>query len=73
MDADKTSGGVRLPVLISLVDVLLGRNIRGGTIIVGPSTLAAPSTSSRTRWPSPNWPATSNLRPSSFLSPPAGL
>jgi ATP-dependent Lon protease len=35
MDADKTGAGVGLPVLVALCGALLGRNTRGGTIIVG--------------------------------------
>jgi ATP-dependent Lon protease len=35
MDADKTGGGIGLPVLVALCGTLLGRNTRGGTIIVG--------------------------------------
>jgi ATP-dependent Lon protease len=35
MDADKTGGGLGLPVLIALCGSLLGKNTRGGTIIVG--------------------------------------
>lgn len=35
MDADKSGGGLGLPVLIALCGSLLGRNTRGGTIIVG--------------------------------------
>ena len=35
MDADKTGGGVGLPVLVALCGSLLGRNTRGGTIVVG--------------------------------------
>jgi len=35
MDADKTGAGLGLPVLIALCGSLLGRNTRGGTIIVG--------------------------------------
>jgi ATP-dependent Lon protease len=35
MDADKTGGGVGLPVLVALCGSLLGKNTRGGTIIVG--------------------------------------
>ncbi|WP_437231235.1 BREX system Lon protease-like protein BrxL [Planctomicrobium sp. SH661] len=35
MDADKTGGGIGLPVLVALCGALLGRNTRGGTIIVG--------------------------------------
>jgi ATP-dependent Lon protease len=35
MDADKTGTGLGLPVLIALSGSLLGRNTRGGTIIVG--------------------------------------
>ncbi len=35
MDADKTGGGIGLPVLVALCGSLLGKNTRGGTIIVG--------------------------------------
>ena len=35
MDADKTGGGLALPVLVALCGSLLGKNTRGGTIIVG--------------------------------------
>ena len=35
LDADKTGGGIGLPVLVALCGALLGRNTRGGTIIVG--------------------------------------
>jgi ATP-dependent Lon protease len=35
MDADKTGSGLGVPVLIALCGGLLGRNTRGGTIIVG--------------------------------------
>lgn len=35
MDADKSGAGVGLPVLVALCGALLGRNTRGGTIIVG--------------------------------------
>jgi ATP-dependent Lon protease len=35
MDADKTGAGLGLPVLVALCGSLLGRNTRGGTIIVG--------------------------------------
>ena len=35
MDADHTGAGLGLPVLIALCGSLLGRNTRGGTIIVG--------------------------------------
>lgn len=38
-DADKSGAGLGLPVLIALVGALLGRNTRGGTIIVGPLNL----------------------------------
>jgi ATP-dependent Lon protease len=43
MDADKSGTGVGLPVLVALVGGLLERHTRGGTIIVGPSTLVGPS------------------------------
>jgi ATP-dependent Lon protease len=39
MDTDRSGAGVGLPVLIGLVGALLGRNTRGGTIIVGPLNL----------------------------------
>src|SRR5271166_4578223 len=35
MDADKTGDGLGLPVLVALCGSLLGKNTRGGTIIVG--------------------------------------
>ncbi len=35
MDADKTGTGVGLPVLVAMCGSLLGRNTRGGTIVVG--------------------------------------
>jgi ATP-dependent Lon protease len=35
MDADKSGAGVGLPVLVALCGALLGRNTRGGTIIIG--------------------------------------
>ena len=35
MDADRSGTGIGLPVLIALVGSILGRNTRGGTIIVG--------------------------------------
>jgi len=35
MDADKSGAGLGLPVLIALCGSLLGRNTRGGTIVVG--------------------------------------
>jgi ATP-dependent Lon protease len=35
MDADKSGAGVGLPVLVALCGALVGRNTRGGTIIVG--------------------------------------
>jgi len=35
MDTDKSGAGVGLPVLIALCGALLGRNTRGGTIVVG--------------------------------------
>ena len=35
MDADKAGGGLGLGVLVSLCGSLLGRNTRGGTIVVG--------------------------------------
>lgn len=33
--ADKSGAGVGLPVLVALCGALLGRNTRGGTIVVG--------------------------------------
>jgi ATP-dependent Lon protease len=39
MDADKSGTGLGLPVLVALCGSLLGRNTRGGTIIVGPLNL----------------------------------
>jgi ATP-dependent Lon protease len=35
IDADKTGTGLGLPVLVALCGALLGRNTRGGTIVVG--------------------------------------
>ena len=35
MDADKTVTGLGIPVLVALCGGLLGRNTRGGTIVVG--------------------------------------
>jgi ATP-dependent Lon protease len=35
MDADKSGEGLGLPVLVALCGALLGRNTRGGTIVVG--------------------------------------
>ncbi len=35
MDAEKSGAGVGLPVLVALCGSLLGRNTRGGTIVVG--------------------------------------
>jgi ATP-dependent Lon protease len=35
MDQDKTGAGLGLPVLVALCGALLGRNSRGGTIVVG--------------------------------------
>lgn len=35
MDADKSGSGLGLPVLVALCGSLLGRNTRGGTIVVG--------------------------------------
>ena len=35
MDSDKSGVGVGLPVLVALCGTLLGRNTRGGTIVVG--------------------------------------
>lgn len=35
IDADKSGAGVGLPVLVALCGALLGRNTRGGTIVVG--------------------------------------
>src|SRR5205807_4955899 len=35
MDTDKSGAGLGLPVLIALCGALLGRNTRGGTIVVG--------------------------------------
>jgi len=39
MDADKSGAGLGLPVLLAMVGALLGRNTRGGTIVVGPLNL----------------------------------
>jgi ATP-dependent Lon protease len=38
-DADKTGIGLGLPVLVAIVGGLLDRNMRGGTIVVGPLNL----------------------------------
>jgi ATP-dependent Lon protease len=35
IDSDKSGSGLGLPVLVSLCGSLLGKNTRGGTIIVG--------------------------------------
>jgi ATP-dependent Lon protease len=35
MDADKTGSGLALPALVALCGSLLGKNTRGGTIVVG--------------------------------------
>ncbi len=35
MDSDRTGAGLGLPVLVALCGALLGRNSRGGTIVVG--------------------------------------
>ena len=35
MDSDKTGAGLGVPVLVALSGALLGRNTRGGTIVVG--------------------------------------
>ena len=35
MDADKSGAGLGLPVLVAFCGSLLGRNTRGGTIVVG--------------------------------------
>lgn len=35
MDADKSGSGLGLPVLVALCGSLLGRNTRGGTVVVG--------------------------------------
>ncbi len=35
MDADRSGGGLGVPVLVALCGALLGRNTKGGTIIVG--------------------------------------
>ncbi|MBV8106371.1 MAG: hypothetical protein JO223_17425 [Hyphomicrobiales bacterium] len=39
VDADKSGGGLGVPVLAALCGSVLGRNSRGGTIIVGSATL----------------------------------
>ena len=39
MDADRSGGGLGLPVLVALCGSLLAKNTRGGTIIVGGLTL----------------------------------
>lgn len=36
MDADRSGAGLGLPVLVAFCGSLLGRNTRGGTIVVGP-------------------------------------
>ncbi|MFN7545249.1 MAG: peptidase, partial [Acidobacteriota bacterium] len=35
LDADQAGGGLGLPVLVALCGSLLGKNTRGGTIVVG--------------------------------------
>lgn len=35
LDADKAGAGLGVPVLVALCGALLGRNTRGGTIVVG--------------------------------------
>jgi ATP-dependent Lon protease len=39
MDADKSGGGLGVPVLAALCGSILGRSSRGGTIVVGSATL----------------------------------
>ncbi|GDX95761.1 peptidase [Planctomycetia bacterium] len=39
MDADKNGAGLGLPVLVAMCSALLGRNTRGGTILIGPLNL----------------------------------
>jgi hypothetical protein len=39
MDADKHGAGLGLPVLVAMCGALLGRNTRGGTILIGPLNL----------------------------------
>jgi DNA-binding transcriptional LysR family regulator len=39
IDADKSGGGLGVPVLAALCGSVLGRNSRGGTIIVGSATI----------------------------------
>jgi ATP-dependent Lon protease len=39
MDSDRGGAGLGLPVLVALCGALLGRNTRGGTIVVGPLNL----------------------------------
>jgi ATP-dependent Lon protease len=39
MDSDRGGAGLGLPVLVALCGALLGRNTRGGTIMVGPLNL----------------------------------
>jgi len=39
IDSDKAGGGLGVPVLVALCGSLLGRNSRGGTIVVGPASL----------------------------------
>jgi ATP-dependent Lon protease len=34
MDADRSGVGLGLPVLVALCGLLLGRNIRGGTLVM---------------------------------------
>jgi len=41
MDADKSGEGLGLPVLVALCGALLGRNTRGGTIVVGALNLGS--------------------------------
>ncbi len=38
-DADRSGAGLGLPVLVALVSGLLGRSVRGGTVLVGPMNL----------------------------------
>jgi ATP-dependent Lon protease len=39
MDADRSGAGLGLPVLVALVGSMVGRNTRGGTLVVGPLNL----------------------------------
>lgn len=39
LDSDKTGAGLGVPVLAALCGALLGRNTRGGTVVVGALSL----------------------------------